>query len=75
MATIRCPRWSCRSTDCVPVTQGKKYKTGRGLAGAAVGHALFGPVGALVGAGTGFNGRRKIKFVCRQCGKVFEAKL
>ena len=75
MSTIKCPRITCRSTNCIPVAQDKGYKTGKGLLGAAVGGALFGPAGAIVGAGTGLNGKRKTKFVCQKCGKVFEVKL
>ncbi len=75
MARIKCPRITCRSTNCIPVAQDKKYKAGKGLIGAAVGGAIFGPAGALVGAGTGLNGKRKVKFVCQNCGKVFEVKL
>ena len=75
MARIKCPRLSCRSNNCVPVAQNKKYKVGKGVAGAVIGGAILGPAGSLIGAGTGFNGKRKTKFVCQQCGKVFEVKL
>ena len=75
MAKIRCPKITCRSTNCMPVTQNKKYKKGKGLIGGVVGGALLGPVGAMVGAGTGFNGKSKVKFVCQKCGKVFEVKM
>lgn len=75
MARIKCPRMFCGSRNCVPVSQAKKYKTGKGLVAGAVGGAAFGLVGALVGAGTGFNGKGKVKFVCQDCGKVFEVKM
>ena len=75
MARIKCPRITCRSTNCVPVAQNKKFKAGKGLLGAIVGTAVIGPVGGLVGAGIGFNGKRKTKFVCQKCGKVFEVNL
>jgi len=75
MARIKCPRITCRSTNCVPVAQDKKYKAGKGLLGAAAGGMLLGPVGAVAGAGIGLNGKRKTKFVCQNCGKIFEVKL
>ena len=75
MARIKCPRITCRSTNCVPVSQKKKYKASKGLFGAAIGGAVLGPIGAMAGAGTGLNGKRKTKFVCQDCGKVFEIKL
>ena len=71
MARIRCPNIMCRSTTCVPVTQNKRYKVGKGLVVGAIGGYFFGLVGALAGAGAGFNGRGKVKFVCQRCGKVF----
>ncbi|MBR6025840.1 MAG: hypothetical protein IK069_03695 [Firmicutes bacterium] len=75
MARIRCPNLSCRSTACVPVAQNKKYKPVKGLIGGAIGGYFLGPIGALAGAGTGFNGKGKVKFVCQNCGKVFVQKL
>ena len=75
MAKIKCPKITCRSKNCVPVTQNKNYKKGKGLIGATVGGVLLGPAGAVVGAATGFNGKHKVKFICQDCGKVFEVKL
>ena len=75
MVKIKCPAWGCGSTSCVPVSQDKRYKVGKGAVGAVVGGAILGPAGALIGAGTGLNGKRKTKFVCQKCGKVFEVKL
>lgn len=75
MARIKCPRLTCRSTNCVPIAQDKKFKAGKGLVGATVGGMILGPAGAIVGAGTGLNGKRKTKFMCQKCGKVFEVKL
>ena len=75
MARIRCPRIACKSYNCVPVSQEHKYKVGKGVVGAVVGGAILGPAGTIIGAGTGLNGKRKTKFVCQQCGKVFEVKM
>lgn len=75
MARIKCPRITCRSKHCVPVTQDKKYKKGKGLVGSVVGGVVLGVPGALVGAATGFNGKSKVKFVCQDCGKIFEVKM
>ena len=75
MARIHCPSLFCGSTNVVPVSQSKKYKVSKGLIGAAVGSALLGPIGGVVGAGTGLNGKRKTKFICQDCGKIFELKM
>jgi len=75
MARVKCPRFGCRSTNCVPISQGKKYKTGKGLFGGAVGAVALGPVGALAGAATGFNGKREVTFMCQSCGKTFKVKM
>ena len=37
MASIRCPKITCRSKSCVPEKKKKKFKAGKGLLGAAVG--------------------------------------
>lgn len=75
MAKIKCPKMFCGSTNCVPVAQNKKYKASKGLVGGAIGGLALGPVGAIVGAGAGLNGKREVKFVCQQCGKVFTVKM
>ena len=75
MAKVKCPKLFCGSTNCVPVSQAKKYKAGKGIVGGAIGAALLGPVGALAGAGTGFNGKREVKFMCQDCGKMFTVKM
>lgn len=75
MAKIKCPSITCRSSNCTPITANKKYKAGKGIVGGFVGGALLGPVGAVAGLATGVNGKRKVKFVCNNCGKVFEVKV
>lgn len=75
MAKIRCPSITCRSTDCTPLTEKNKYKTGKGLVAGAAGAVVLGPVGLLAGAASGFSGKKKIKFMCNKCGKVFEVKV
>lgn len=75
MAKIRCPSITCRSTDCTPLTEKNKYKTGKGLVAGAAGAMVLGPVGLLAGAASGFSGKKKIKFMCNKCGKVFEVKV
>lgn len=71
---IKCPRLLCGSKQCVPVSS-DGFKTGKGLLGGIVGGAALGPVGALAGVATGLNGKKKVKFVCQKCGKVFTAKI
>lgn len=75
MAKIRCPKWTCGSTNVIPITAKKNFKAGKGLVGGIIGASIAGPVGGLVGAGTWFNGKKKIKFVCQDCGHVFEEKV
>lgn len=75
MAKIKCPGFFCGSTNVIPVSAKKNFKAGKGLVNGAIGAAIAGPVGGLVGVGTGFNGKKKIKFICQDCGKVFEQKL
>lgn len=75
MARITCPRITCRSHDCTPVAEKKKYGVGKGIVGGAAGAALLGPVGLLAGAASGFNGKKKVKMMCNKCGKIFEVKL
>ena len=37
---------------------------------------LFNPLGTIIGAASGINGKRgKTKFLCQDCGKVFERKI
>lgn len=76
MAKVRCPALGCRSTDCTPLAEkGKKYRTGKGIVGGAVGAVALGPVGLLAGAASGLNGKKKVKMMCNKCGKVFEIKV
>lgn len=71
---IKCPNWKCRSIECVPLTDGKKYSVGKGIVGAAVGATVAAPL-ALAGALVGFNHKKKMKFMCTKCGEVFEVKV
>lgn len=75
MAKIRCPKWTCGSTNVIPVSAKKNFKAGKGLVNGAIGVAIAGPLGGIVGASTGFNGKKKIKFICQDCGNVFEEKV
>lgn len=72
---VRCPGFFCRSKDCTPVTTQKGYKTGKGLAAGVVGNAVLGPGGALLGIASGFNGKKKVKFRCNKCGRIFTVKI
>lgn len=72
---ITCPGIFCKGTDVVPVSTKTKFSFGEAAVGGAIG-SLFNPLGAVIGAATGINGNHgKTKFVCRKCGKVFEAKV
>lgn len=87
---IRCPGMFCRSKDWTPITASQNFKIGKGIVGGSVGRVVGGviggaiggpaglaaiPLGATVGMATGFNGKRKVKFVCNKCGKIFTAKV
>ncbi len=75
MAKVKCPGLFCGSRNCVPVTTRKGYKIGKGLIGAVVGNAVAGPVGAIVGAGSGLNGKKTVTFQCLECGRIFTMKV
>lgn len=71
---IKCPK--CHSLNFSPIDTKKKFSIGKSLAGNTVGFALAGPVGGIVGAATGIKGKNgKTKFVCNNCGKVWEQKV
>ena len=69
MSKIKCPRWTCRSTNVEPVTTKKKMSLGK----AALGGMLLGPLGAAAGLAVGKNG--KTTFYCKDCHHTFEVKL
>jgi hypothetical protein len=75
MAKVKCPGFFCGSTNVVPVSTKNNFKVGKALVGNTIGFALGGPVGGIIGAATGFNGKKKVKFVCQDCGKVFEVNM
>ena len=72
--SISCPK--CKGTNIVPVDTKKKFSVGKALVGNTIGAVAFGPVGAIVGAAAGLGGKTgKTKFVCQDCGRVFEKKV
>lgn len=76
MARIKCPKWSCGSTNIIPIDTKKKFSLGKSLVGNTVGGLMFGPIGGIVGAATGIKGKNgKTKFICQDCGNVFEMKV
>lgn len=75
MAEVKCPKWGCRGIG-TPIYTKKKFSFTKAIVGNTVGGILGGPVGAIVGAGTGINGKNgKTKFVCSQCGYIFQKKV
>ncbi len=73
--TVKCPKWGCDGVG-IPADTKKKFSLGKCLVGNTVGFALGGPVGGMVGAATGINGKNgKTTFVCSKCGNVFQKKL
>lgn len=75
MARVKCPSPFCGSTNCTPITESKRYKAGKGAVGGVIGALALGPIGAAAGVAAGFNGKRKVKFMCNKCGKIFEVKV
>lgn len=76
MARIKCPAFGCGSYNVIPVDTKKKFSVGKAVVGNTVGMLVAGPVGAVVGAATGIKGKNgKTKFICQDCGKVFEKKI
>ena len=55
--TIRCPRMFCDGVGIPAKTKG--FNIGKAVVGNAIGFSLAGLVGGLVGAATGFNGKKK----------------
>lgn len=78
---VKCPNWKCKSVNCIPLTDKKKFSAGKGVLGAAGGAAATAVVGAAalplvaIGALTGFNGKKKVKMMCQDCGTIFEIKI
>lgn len=75
MAKVRCPKITCRSTDCTPITEKKKYSVGKGIVGGAIGTLAAGPVFGIVGAASGLNGKKTVKMMCNKCGNIFTIKV
>ena len=75
MARITCPNILCRSHNCTPVAEKKKYGVGKGALVGTVGAVTLGVPGLLAGAASGFNGKKKVKFMCNKCGKIFEVRI
>jgi len=78
---VQCPNRKCKSINCIPLTNGKKFSAGKSALGAAGGVAATAVVGAValplvaIGALTGFNGKKKVKMMCQDCGTIFEIKV
>ena len=79
---IQCPNRKCKSVNCIPLTDKKKFSAGKGALGAAGGAAIATVAsGGLalplmaIGALTGFNGKKKVKMMCQDCGTIFEIKV
>lgn len=74
MGKIRCPKLLCNGTG-VPASTKKNFSVGKAVVGNTVGFLAAGPVGGLVGAATGFNGKKKVTFVCTKCGHTWVEKV
>ena len=78
---VQCPNRKCKSINCIPLTDKKKFSAGKSIVGTAVGGAATAVVGAAalplvaIGALTGFNGKKKVKMMCQDCGTIFEIKI
>lgn len=64
------------SPNFFPLDIKKKFSLGKAVVGNTVGFLAFGPVGGTVGAATGIKEKTgKTKFICHNCGKVWEQKV
>ena len=71
---IKCPK--CRSIEYQIFGTNKKFSLGKAFVGNVVGGLVLGPVGALAGTLNGVNGKNgKTKFVCNQCGHIWQQKV
>ena len=71
---LYCPK--CKNYNIIPIDTKKKFSIGKAVVGNTVGFLMGGPIGGVVGAATGINGKTgKTKFLCQDCGKVFENKI
>ena len=71
---IKCPKMFCGGIG-IPASRKQGFKVGKAVVGNAIGFGLAGPVGGLVGIATGFNGKKKVQFVCSKCGHVWTEKI
>lgn len=71
---IKCP--SCWSIEFEVIDTKKKFSLGKAFVGNTIGGAVLGPAGAIAGTFQGVNGKNgKTRFLCRNCGKVWEQKV
>ena len=71
---ICCPNILCKSTDVVPVSTKTKFSLRKAVMAVQLA-ACSPPLGTVIGAASGINGKYgKTKFICQDCGKVFEKK-
>ncbi len=74
MGKIKCPRLTCNGVG-IPAATKKQFSVGKAVVGNMIGGALGGPAGAIIGTATGFNGKKKVTFVCQKCGHTWEEKV
>lgn len=74
MAKVKCPRLGCNGIG-MPAATKKQFSLGKAVVGNTVGFALAGATGGLAGLALGFNGKKKVTFVCQKCGHTFEKKV
>lgn len=71
---IKCPKWGCNGIG-IPASQRQGFSVGKAIVGNTIGFAVAGPLGGVVGAATGFNGKKKVTFVCSKCGHTWVEKV
>lgn len=71
---IVCPSLFCDGIG-IPVAQKKNFSVGKAVVGNTIGFAVGGIAGGLVGIATGFNGKKKVTFVCQKCGRTWTQKV
>lgn len=74
MGKIKCPKMFCDGIG-IPAAEKKSFSVGKAIVGNTVGGLIAGVPGAIIGTATGFNGKKKVTFVCQKCGHTWVQKV
>lgn len=71
---IKCPRMFCDGVG-MPAATKNGFSIGKAIVGNTIGGMIAGAPGAIIGMGAGFNGKKKVTFVCQKCGHTWTQKV